>query len=195
MVDGLQVKTSDLFAAPATMAQLSSTLPDEYTVRDWSQTQGSLFTAVKMEKLMVSLLLLSVVAVAAFNIVSTLVMSVAEKRRDIAVLRTMGARARGIMAIFIAHGLGLAAVGISLGCVAGILLALNISEITLFLENLFGVKLFDPAIYFISELPSDLQWPDVLSVVSCSLLLSLVATLYPAWKAASVAPAEVLRYE
>jgi lipoprotein-releasing system permease protein len=195
VVDGLQVKTLDLFSAPATMAQLGANLADGYLVRDWSQTQGSLFTAVKMEKLMVSLLLLSVVAVAAFNIVSTLVMSVAEKRRDIAVLRTMGARARGIMAIFIAHGLGLAAVGISLGCVAGILLALNISDITRFLENLLGVKLFDPAIYFISELPSDLQWLDVLSVVCCSLVLSLVATLYPAWKAASIAPAEVLRYE
>jgi lipoprotein-releasing system permease protein len=144
---------------------------------------------------MVSLLLLSVVAVAAFNIVSTLVMSVAEKRRDIAVLRTLGARGLGIMAIFIAHGLGLASVGITLGSLVGILLALNISDITVFLENLFGVKLFDPSIYFISELPSVLQWTDVLAVVLASLLLSLLATLYPARRAASIPPAEVLRYE
>jgi lipoprotein-releasing system permease protein len=195
MVDGLQVKTRDLFSAPQTMARLARRLGDGFAVKDWSQTQGSLFRAVKMEKLMVSLLLLSVVAVAAFNIVSTLVMSVAEKRRDIAVLRTLGAHGRGIMAIFIAHGLGLASVGISVGCVLGILLAVNISDITLFLESLFGVKLFDPSIYFISELPSDLQWQDVLAVVVSSLLLSLLATLYPARRAASIPPAEVLRYE
>ena len=194
-VDGLQVKTSDLFTAPRTMARLAGQLGEDFSVKDWSQTQGSLFTAVKMEKLMVSLLLLSVVAVAAFNIVSTLVMSVAEKRRDIAVLRTLGARGLGIMAIFIAHGLGLASVGISVGCLVGVLLALNISDITVFLENLFGVKLFAPSIYCISELPSVLQWTDVLAVVLASLLLSLLATLYPARRAASIPPAEVLRYE
>jgi lipoprotein-releasing system permease protein len=194
-VDGLQLRTEDLFRAPEIVAGLRATLPAEYRLRDWSQTQGSLFQAVKMEKVLVSLLLLSVVAVAAFNIVSTLVMSVAEKRRDIAVLRTMGARAGGIMAIFVAHGLGLAAVGISVGAVVGILLAYNISSITLFLENLLGVKLFDPAVYFISELPSQLLPGDVLMVVLASLALSLLATLYPAWRAARVAPAEVLRYE
>lgn len=194
-VDGLQLRTEDLFRAPAIVARLRESLPADYRLRDWSQTQGSLFQAVKMEKILVSLLLLSVVAVAAFNIVSTLVMSVAEKRRDIAVLRTMGARAGGIMAIFVAHGLGLAAVGISVGTVVGILLAYNVSSITLFLENLLGVKLFDPAVYFISELPSQLLAGDVLMVVFASLALSLLATLYPAWRAARVAPAEVLRYE
>ncbi|MEH6569786.1 MAG: lipoprotein-releasing ABC transporter permease subunit [Halioglobus sp.] len=194
-VDGLQVKTSELFSAPQTMAEIGVDLPANYQVKDWSQTQGSLFQAVKMEKIMVSLLLLCVVAVAAFNIVSTLVMSVAEKRRDIAVLRTMGAQARGIMAIFIAHGLGLAMVGISLGLLLGVTLASYIAPLTLFLEGLFGVKLFDPAVYFISELPSRLQMRDVLIVALASLLLSLLATLYPAWRASQVAPAEVLRYE
>jgi lipoprotein-releasing system permease protein len=194
-VDGLQVKTRDLFQAPEIMAALGPVLPGGTTVKDWSQTQGSLFRAVKMEKLMVSLLLLSVVAVAAFNIVSTLVMSVAEKRGDIAVLRTMGARARSVMAIFIAHGLGLAAAGIGVGCLLGVLLATNVSAISRTIENALGVKLFDPSVYFISELPADLQWLDVLVVVMASLLLSLVATLYPAWRAARIAPAEVLRYE
>lgn len=194
-VDGLQVRTDDLFAAPEIMRSLQRQLPDGLRTVDWSQTQGSLFRAVKMEKVMVSLLLLSVVAVAAFNIVSTLVMSVAEKRRDIAVLRTMGARAGGVMAIFVAHGLGIAAVGISLGALIGVLLAYNISPITVFVENLLGVKLFDPSVYFISELPSVLLWSDVGLVIIASLLLSLLATLYPAWRAASVAPAEVLRYE
>lgn len=194
-VDGLQVKTLDLFGAPEIMRALAQQLPDSYTVKDWSQTQGSLFRAVKMEKLMVSLLLLSVVAVAAFNIVSTLVMSVAEKRRDIAVLRTMGARAGGVMAIFVAHGLVLAAVGITIGALIGIVLASNIAAITVAIENALGVKIFDPSIYFISELPAELQAVDVAVVVLASFLLSLLATLYPAWRAASIAPAEVLRYE
>ncbi|PLW69503.1 lipoprotein-releasing ABC transporter permease subunit [Pseudohalioglobus lutimaris] len=194
-VDGLQLKTDDLYAAPDTMRSLSRELPPALQVKDWSQTQGTLFQAVKMEKVMVSLLLLSVVAVAAFNIVSTLIMSVAEKRRDIAVLRTMGARAGGIMAIFVAHGLALAIVGISVGALLGSLLAYNISSITLFVENLFSVKIFDPAVYFISELPSSLLWSDVVAVVFASFVLSLLATLYPAWRAARIAPAEVLRYE
>jgi lipoprotein-releasing system permease protein len=194
-IDGLQIKTTDLFSAPLTMAQLESGLPAGLKVKDWSQTQGSLFQAVKMEKVMVGLLLLAVVAVAAFNIVSTLVMSVAEKRRDIAVLRTMGAEARGIMAVFVAHGLGLAFVGVSLGLIVGIGLASYISPLTLFIEDLLGVKLFDPAVYFISELPSQLQLGDVFVIATASLGLSLVATWYPAWRASRVAPAEVLRYE
>jgi len=194
-VDGLQIKTRDLFAAPEIMQSLAVQLPDTYVVKDWSQTQGSLFSAVKLEKLMVSLLLLSVVAVAAFNIVSTLVMSVAEKRRDIAVLRTMGARAGGIMAIFIAHGLALAGVGITVGALVGVFLASNIAAITVALEQTFGMKLFDPSVYFISELPADLQSFDVAVVVIASFLLSLLATVYPAWRAARIAPAEVLRYE
>lgn len=194
-VDGLQVKTDDLFGAPVTMAALARNLPKTLTVKDWSQTQGSLFRAVKLEKVMVSLLLLSVVAVAAFNIVSTLVMSVAEKRRDIAVLRTMGAGAGGIMTIFVAHGVMLAGVGISIGAIIGVLLAQNVAAIVASVERLLGVKIFDPSVYFISELPADLQWNDVGMVVLASLLLSLLATLYPAWRAASIAPAEVLRYE
>jgi len=194
-VEGLQVKTRELFSAPATMRALANSLPREYRVTDWSQTQGSLFRAVKLEKVMVGLLLLSVVAVAAFNIVSTLVMSVAEKRRDIAVLRTMGARSAGVMAIFVAHGLALAAVGIVAGVTVGVVLASNVAPITAALENAFGMKLFDPSVYFISELPSDLQGPDVITVILASLLLSLLATLYPAWRASRVAPAEVLRYE
>lgn len=194
-VDGVQVKTTDLMAAPRYMSQLAATLPPGLQARDWSQTQGSLFQAVKMEKLMVGLLLLSVVAVAAFNIVSTLVMSVAEKRGDIAVLRTMGARSMGIMSIFVAHGLGLAATGITLGAVAGITLSSYVAVVSAWLERLLGVSLFDPTVYFISELPARLLWQDVAWVTGASLLLSLLATLYPAWRASRIAPAEVLRYE
>ncbi len=194
-VDGLQVRTTDMYRAPEILPTLADSLGPDFLLRDWSQTQGSLFRAVRLEKLMVSLLLLSVVAVAAFNIVSTLVMSVAEKRRDIAVLRTMGARSGGVMAIFVAHGLVLAGVGVSVGAVIGVLLARYISDITSFVEGLFGVRLFDPTVYFISALPSELRWPDVVTVVIASLLLGLLATLYPAWRASRIAPAEVLRYE
>jgi lipoprotein-releasing system permease protein len=194
-VEGLQLRTPDLFAAPGIMRNISSLLPEGSTSSDWSQSQGSLFRAVKMEKIMVSVLLLSVVVVAAFNIISTLVMSVTEKRRDIAVLRTMGVLPGGIMAIFIAHGLALAVIGLSLGAVIGVVLASNIAAITVFLEQLIGVKLFDPNVYFISELPARLQWTDVVTVLGASLLLSILATLYPAWRASKVAPAEVLRYE
>lgn len=194
-VEGLQVKTNDLFDAPQTLASVAAQLPEGYSVTNWSETQGSLFRAVKLEKMMVSILLLSVVAVAAFNIVSTLVMSVTEKRRDIAVLRTMGARAGDILSIFVAHGLLLAAVGIGLGALIGVFLASNIAAIVALLEQLLGLKLFDPAVYFISELPAQLQWMDVVAVVVAAFILSLLATLYPAWRASRIAPAEVLRYE
>lgn len=194
-VDGLQIRTTDLFAAPSVMQSVDQNLDSDLSVSDWTTSQGSLFAAVRMEKLMVSLLLLSVVAVAAFNIVSTLVMSVAEKRGDIAVLRTMGARAGGIMLIFMAHGIFLAFVGISLGAVLGVVLGLNAARVTSFVETISGAKLFDPTVYFISELPAELQWGDVFAVVIASFLLSVLATLYPAWRASRVAPAEVLRYE
>lgn len=194
-VDGLQVATRDLMAAPEILDGLAAGLPEGLQVSNWTQSQGSLFRAVRMEKLMVALLLLSVVAVAAFNIVSTLVMSVAEKRGDIAVLRTLGARAGGIVAIFVAHGLGLALLGIGVGVLLGVVISLQVARVTAALEAWFGVKLFDPAVYFISELPAQLLWSDVVAVVVAALVLSLLATLYPAWRASRIAPAEVLRYE
>lgn len=193
-VSGLQVRTEDLFAAPAIMREVGERLGPGVSAVDWSQTQGSLFRAVRMEKITVALLLLSVVAVAAFNIVSTLVMSVAEKRGDIAVLRTLGADARGIMTIFIIHGLSLALLGVATGGVIGVLLSLNIAELTRSVEALTGAVLFDPDVYFISALPAVLEWSDVLSVVLASLALGTIATLYPAWRASRIAPAEVLRY-
>jgi len=193
-VSGLQVRTEDLFAAPGIMREVGERLGSRVNAVDWSQTQGSLFRAVRMEKITVALLLLSVVAVAAFNIVSTLVMSVAEKRGDIAVLRTLGADARGIMTIFIIHGLSLALLGVATGGVIGVLLSLNIAELTRWVEALTGAVLFDPNVYFISALPAALEWRDVLLVVLASLALGTIATLYPAWRASRIAPAEVLRY-
>jgi len=194
-VEGLRVRLTDLFAAPSFAAQLQQELGETVEVRDWGRSQGSLFAAIRMEKVMMTVLLLSVVAVAAFNIISTLTMAVTEKRSDIAVLRTMGARASSVMAIFVSQGLLLALVGIALGVVVGVTLALNISEVTLFVERLFGTKLFNPQVYFISDLPSRLMWQDVAVVAGLALLLSLLATLFPAWRATRIAPAEVLRYE
>jgi lipoprotein-releasing system permease protein len=193
-VTGLQLRTVDLFAAPQLLRGVRAQLPEQARLRDWSQLQSTLFNAVRMEKLTVSLLLLSVIAVAAFNIVSTLVMSVAEKRRDIAVLRTLGASAARIMAVFVIHGLALALLGILLGAALGGALALNIAPLAAWLEALTGRYLFDPSVYFISSLPSRLLWSDVAYVVAAALVLSLLATLYPAWRASRIAPAEVLRY-
>jgi len=194
-VDGLRIRVRDLFTAAAVASELRNTLSDELTVSDWSQSQGNLFAAIRMEKTMMTVLLLSVVAVAAFNIISTLTMAVTEKRGDIAVLRTMGARAGSVMAIFMAHGLLLALAGVSLGVLIGVSLAMNISDVTLFLEQLTGTKLFNPQVYFISDLPSRLQWRDVVVVAALALMLSFLATLFPAWRATRIAPAEVLRYE
>ena len=194
-VEGLRLQLTDLFEAPALARQLDAELGSDYWVEDWSRSQGSLFGAIRMEKVMMTILLLSVVAVAAFNIVSTLTMAVTEKRADIAVLRTMGTSVGDVMSIFVAQGMLLACLGIAAGAVFGVLLALNISDVTLFIEQLTGTKLFNPQVYFISDLPSRLMWNDVLVVVSLALCLSLLATLYPAWRATRVAPAEVLRYE
>jgi len=190
---GLKLRTADLFEAPATLERLAATLPDGVRAVPWSDTQGSLFRAVRMEKLTVSLLLLSVVAVAAFNIVATLVMSVAEKREDIAVLRTLGADPPAILRLFVIHGAALACLGVAVGAALGVLLALSVDRIAAGLEGLLQARLFDPAVYFITGLPAELRWSDVAAVVAASFALGLVATLYPAWRASQVAPAEALR--
>jgi lipoprotein-releasing system permease protein len=194
-VHGLRLRFDDLYASAAVAHSIAENLGSGYRVRDWQQTQRSLFSAVRMEKNMIAVLLLSVVAVAAFNIVSTLTMAITDKRGDIAVLRTMGMRAHRVMAIFVAQGLVLATVGIGLGVLTGVTLALHVSEVSLFLERLMGVKLFNPEVYFISNLPAELQWRDVFVIAMSALGLSLLATLLPAWRATRIAPAEVLRYE
>ncbi|MEE4659605.1 MAG: lipoprotein-releasing ABC transporter permease subunit [Halieaceae bacterium] len=194
-VSGLRVELDDLYAAPERAAALQDVLGTDFRVRDWGQSQGNLFAAIRMEKTMMTVLLMSVVAVAAFNIISTLTMAVTEKRADIAVLRTLGASARSVMAIFMSQGLVLAGVGIAAGAAVGVLLSLNISAVTLAMEQLTGTKLFSPDVYFISDLPAVLQWADVLRVALLALILSVLATLVPAWRASRIAPAEVLRSE
>jgi lipoprotein-releasing system permease protein len=192
---GLQLRTEDLWRVPALASEIAAALPPGVAFQPWNETQGSLFRAVRMEKLTVAALLLGVVLVAAFNIVATLVMAVAEKRGDIAVLRTMGATPLQIMGVFATQGLALAVLGIGVGAAAGVVLALNVDDAVAFLEQLFGARLFDPSVYFITRLPSELLGSDVLFVVVAALCLSVLAVLYPAWRAGRVAPAEVLRYE
>ncbi|GAB5414052.1 MAG: lipoprotein-releasing ABC transporter permease subunit [Congregibacter sp.] len=194
-VQGLQLRLNDMMAASSVAVDVLPAAGEGARVVPWMETQGTLFRAVRMEKITVAILLLSVVLVAAFNIVSTLAMAVAEKRSDIAVLRTMGATPGEISRIFVTQGLGLACLGIAGGALAGIALASNIGTLVDSVERLFGQRLFDPQVYYISSLPSQLQMMDVLWVVLSALMLSLLATLYPAWRASRIAPAEVLRYE
>jgi lipoprotein-releasing system permease protein len=194
-VSGLRLRVDDLLRAPAIAHELTARLPPGYVVYDWTQQHVNFFRAVQMEKTVMFVILLLIVAVAAFNIVSTLVMMVRDKEADIAVLRTLGATPRSIMAIFIVQGSVIGIVGTVLGGIFGVLLALNVETIVPLIEHLFHVEFLSADVYYISELPSDLQWPDVIKICGVSLVLSLVATLYPAWRAARTQPAEALRYE
>lgn len=194
-VTGVRAKLNDLFAAPLTRNELQDNSLSEYWVRDWSSYHANWFRAVKIEKRMIFLLLLLIVAVAAFNIVSTLVMVVTDKQSDIAILRTLGASPRSIMGIFMVQGAIIGFIGTLLGTVGGVSLALNLDTVVPFIEKLLGIHILDPSVYYISELPSDLHWDDVWTICSISLILGLVATLYPAWHASKTQPAEALRYE
>ncbi|GIZ13389.1 lipoprotein-releasing ABC transporter permease subunit [Pseudomonas sp. NCCP-436] len=194
-VPGIRLALKDLYQAPQVSATLAGELGSGYRADDWTHTQGSLFSAMKMEKTMIGLLLLLIVAVAAFNIIATLIMVVADKGGDIAILRTLGATPRQIMAIFMVQGTVIGMVGTVLGAVLGVLAALNISSLVAWMESLAGQRVLSSEVYFINSLPSDLQWLDVVLICSAALILSFLATLYPSWRAAQVQPAEALRYE
>ncbi|RKR06371.1 lipoprotein-releasing system permease protein [Kushneria sinocarnis] len=192
---GIRLEFDDLFKAHAITRDIINSLPPGYRGVDWTYTQGNLFQAIQMEKHLIGLLLMVIVAVAAFNIVSTLVMVVTDKHADIAILRTLGATPRTIMGIFIVQGLTIGIIGILLGLGIGIALALSISDIFEWIEAVFNVQFLNPNVYFISYLPSRLQWSDIGVIVGVAFALSFLSTLYPAWRAARVQPAEVLRYE
>lgn len=194
-VEGLHVKATDIYEAGSIMQSVEAALGDRFQVRDWSETQGSLFQAVKMEKILIMLMLMIIVAIAAFNIVSSLVLMVADKRSDIAVLRTLGMTARQVMGIFVVQGSTVGLFGILLGVIFGIAGAFYVGDIVALIEGLFGQKIFDPGVYYISELPSHWLLSDTLIVVSVAIVMSVLATLPPAIRAARIAPAEALRYE
>ncbi|MDH5572397.1 MAG: lipoprotein-releasing ABC transporter permease subunit [Gammaproteobacteria bacterium] len=194
-VTGVRLKLDNLFRAPQMKYDLQETELGKYWIRDWSSYHANWFRAVKIEKRMIFLLLLLIIAVAAFNIVSTLVMLVTDKESDIAILRTLGASPTSIMKIFMVQGTIIGVVGTVLGVVLGVTLALNLETVVPFIENLFGVRFLDPGVYYISELPSDLHWDDVWMIGVVSLLFGVLATIYPAWRASRTQPAEALRYE
>ena len=194
-VSGLRLKLDDLFNAPELSHQLAIQLYDEYRVSDWTKAHDNFFRAVKTEKRVMFIILMLIVAVAAFNIVSTLVMVVTDKRGDIAILKTQGLTSASVMGIFIVLGAIIGVVGTLLGTVSGVLLALNIETIVPAIERLLGLKFMAADVYYISEVPSKLIWSDVYTIAGMAALLSLLATLYPAWQASKVNPAEVLRYE
>ncbi|WPC03652.1 lipoprotein-releasing ABC transporter permease subunit [Pseudomonas benzenivorans] len=195
-VQGVRLKFADLFQAPRTAWELAQTLgKGDYYARDWTRTHGNLYQAIRMEKAIIGLLLLLIVAVAAFNIISTLVMVVTDKKGDIAILRTLGSTPRQIMAIFMVQGTVIGVFGTAIGALLGIWAALNVSAGVAALERLLGIKFLNADVYFIDYLPSQLMWADVLLVCAAALVLSFLATLYPAWRAARTQPAEALRYE
>ena len=192
---GLRLRLADMNQAPQVAAELKKSMPGDLWLRDWSKLNANWFAAVQTEKRMMFIILTLIIAVAAFNLVSTLVMTVTDKQADIAILRTLGASPRSIMKIFMIQGALVGILGTILGVGGGVLVAMNIDVIVPFIEHLLGVQFLSKDIYFISTVPSDLRWPDVSKIGVLAVILAFLATLYPSWWAARVKPAEALRYE
>ncbi|HEU4645120.1 MAG TPA: lipoprotein-releasing ABC transporter permease subunit [Burkholderiales bacterium] len=194
-VSGVRLKLDDLFAARTVSRELSASLAPEVFASDWTQSHANFFRAVEIEKRVMFIILTLIVAVAAFNIVSTLVMLVTDKQADIAILRTLGASPASVMQIFVVQGAMIGIIGTLLGVVGGVLLGWNVDTVVPAIENTLGFKFLSKDVYYISDLPSDVQWRDVITIGLVSLAMSFVATLYPSYRAARVNPAEALRYE
>ncbi|MBI2399116.1 MAG: lipoprotein-releasing ABC transporter permease subunit [Xanthomonadales bacterium] len=194
-VTGVRLKLDDLFMAKRVSADLADTLGGFYRVRDWTREHANFFRAVQTEKTVMFIILSLIVTVAAFNLVSSLVMLVTDKQGDIAILRTLGLSPRSVMGVFVVQGTIIGLVGIVLGSVGGVLLAENVTNVMRFLESMLGFELMPADMYYISDLPSDLRWDDVTTIIGMALALCLIATLYPAWRAARTHPVEALRYE
>ena len=194
-VSGLRVKLADMERAPWVLRELAKTLRGDYYLSDWTMSHANFFQAVQIEKRMMFIILTLIVAVAAFNIVSTLVMAVTDKQADIAILRTLGASPKSIMTVFMVQGSLIGVIGTILGLVSGVLLAINVETVVPWIEQAVGMDLFPADVYYISKLPSKLNWGDVWTISGVALVLAFLATLYPSWRAANVQPAEALRYE
>jgi lipoprotein-releasing system permease protein len=194
-VSGVRLKLDDMFQAPRIAREIARDLPGSYIVRDWTQEHANFFRAVQIEKTAMFIILMLIVAVAAFNIVSTLVMVVTDKQADIAILRTLGATPASIMGVFMVQGVTIGLIGTLLGLVGGVSLTLNLHVVVPFIENLFGIKFMSPDVYLIGDVPSELIWGDVVVIAVVAFGLAMLATLYPAWRASRTQPAEALRYE
>ncbi len=194
-VTGLRYAFDDPAGAGQRIREIAGRLDGRYYISDWSRRQGNFFRSIQVTKSIMFFVLLLVVAVAAFNIISTLVMVVKEKRADIAILRTLGSSPRDMVTVFMTQGSIIGIVGTAAGVALGLLLALNVTAVVSGLERLLGITLVDPRVYFISELPSEIRSGDVLLIAGVALALGVLATLYPAWRAARTQPAEALRHE
>jgi lipoprotein-releasing system permease protein len=192
---GLRVRYRDALDAPRISAALQARLPHGLQVIDWTQDNADYFRAIRIEKTMMSLILLLIVAVAAFNIVAMLVMVVTDKRTDIAILRTFGASPRRVMGVFLTQGLVIGWLGVALGVALGLVLAFNVETIVPFLQNTFGFQIFSSSVYYITTIPSVVRWSNVATISIAALVLTAAATIYPAVRASRTAPAEALRYE
>jgi len=193
---GIRLKFNDVLKAPELARLAASRLPPGFTLRDWTQENQAYFRAVRIEKTMMGLILMLIVAVAVFNIVATLVMVVSDKRTDIAILRTLGMSPRGVLAVFITQGLLIGWIGTAIGVVLGLELALHVDVVVPFLEHTLGFHIMDdPDVYYISGLPSEPHAGDVIRIALAAMFLTFIATIYPAWQAAKTQPAEALRYE
>ncbi len=192
---GLRFKFADIFAAPELIRQINTALGGQFVTRDWTQENASYFRAVRIEKTMMAVMLMLIVAIAAFNIIAALVMVVNEKRNDIAILRTLGLTPEEVIKVFITQGLLIGWVGILAGLGLGLLLAFNVGSIVPWIETTFRMKFFDPSVYYITQIPSEVQAGQIAWVMGIALLLTALATIYPARRAARIAPAQALRYE
>jgi lipoprotein-releasing system permease protein len=193
--EGLRVLFDNSLDAPALAAQLRKALPASFEVIDWTQDHASYFRAIRIEKRMMGIILMLVVAVAAFSIVAMLVMVVTDKRTDIAILRTIGASPRRIVGVFMSQGLVIGWVGVTLGVIFGVILAYNADPVMKFLESVFGFQVWDADVYYVTSLPSEVRWPMVVQIALGAFILTGLATIYPALRASKVEPAEALRYE
>ncbi len=192
---GIRLRLDDVYQAWPVAQRLAHQLGRMYRVQTWIQTNANLFKALSMEKLVMFIILSLIIAVAAFNLVSSLVMVVTDKQADIAILRTLGATPRTVMGVFMVQGMVIGIVGIALGVLFGVLLAINVPAIVDWIQNLFHVQFLSPDVYYISEIPSDMHWSDVGWIAGMAFLFSLLATIYPAWRASRTQPAQALRYE
>ena len=194
-VSGVRLRLDDLFASRAVSRELMAKLGSSYYATDWTRSHANFFRAVEIEKRVMFIILLLIVAVAAFNIVSTLVMLVTDKQADIAILRTLGASPGSIVQIFMVQGALIGVIGTCAGLVLGVLVGFNVDTVVPFVEHLLGFKFLAKDVYYISDLPTDVQLGDVTTIGAVSLALSFLATLYPSWRASRTNPAEALRYE
>ena len=194
-VTGIEIKTDNIYRVKEIGREIRQKLGFPFWTRDWMEMNRNLFSALRLEKIAMFIILALIVLVAAFNIISTLIMVVMEKNHDIAILKAMGAPSKGILRIFIIEGLVIGVVGTLLGAISGLVLAFNLETVTGFVENLFGFKILSGDVYYIDKLPSQVNPLDVTLIVVTAILISLLATLYPAWRASKLDPAETLRYE